>query len=321
MTASPPRWERVTRARPCAICGRPGWCRRSLDGELAACWRVDTGEGLHRQDKNGSDFWLYPQNGASTRKPSLQPEPQRADPGRRNAVYRSLLALLRLSPDHRRALEDRGLSAATIRRLEFRTLPPWDRQGLAAVLWRKHGSLCEGVPGWCRRGGHPFLAGAAGLLIPIVDSSGHLVACRVRADDASDDPRYSWLSSSSDGGPSAEAAPYWCSRPGSSGLVRLTEGELKAAVATELSGIPTVSIPGVTLWPRALDLLEQLGATEVLISFDADWRTNPSVARSLLQARAALVALGLPVSFEVWPPEHGKGIDDVLLAGHVPTRL
>jgi hypothetical protein len=66
-------------------------------------------------------------------------------------------------------------------------------------------------------------------------------------------------------------------------------------------------------------MLQSLHPQRVLLAFDADWRTNPHVARALGQAALALVTAGYTVQVEDWPPTVGKGIDDVLAAGHTPT--
>jgi hypothetical protein len=63
----------------------------------------------------------------------------------------------------------------------------------------------------------------------------------------------------------------------------------------------------------------------IWLAFDADWRTNPVVARALAAAAMALTNQGWSVLIEVWDPAQGKGIDDVLVAGHravlhAPTR-
>jgi hypothetical protein len=41
-------------------------------------------------------------------------------------------------------------------------------------------------------------------------------------------------------------------------VIRMTEGELKADVATVLTGILTLSIPGVSAWRAVIRVLEQL---------------------------------------------------------------
>ena len=53
MQAVDSEWLRVTRARPCAICGKPDWCTYSGDGRVAACMRVESEKPL----RNGG--WLH----------------------------------------------------------------------------------------------------------------------------------------------------------------------------------------------------------------------------------------------------------------------
>ena len=101
--------------------------------------------------------------------------------------------------------------------------------------------------------------------------------------------------------------------------IRLTEGELKADVATVFSGMLTVSVPGVDMWRTALPVFEALQPQRVLVAFDADWRSNPHVAHALGQAAFALVKAGYAVQVEVWDPALGKGIDDLLAAGYPPA--
>lgn len=101
--------------------------------------------------------------------------------------------------------------------------------------------------------------------------------------------------------------------------IRLSEGELKSDIATVRSAILTISIPGVAMWRKALPVLQSLQASQVLLAFDADWRTNPHVAQSLGQVAIALVKDGYEVQVEDWEPTQGKGIDDLLAAGHTPV--
>ena len=58
------------------------------------------------------------------------------------------------------------------------------------------------------------LAGAAGLLIPVRNLDGHIVALKVRADVPGDGPKYTTISSAKHGGPS----------PGAQVHVPLSEG-------------------------------------------------------------------------------------------------
>jgi hypothetical protein len=103
-------------------------------------------------------------------------------------------------------------------------------------------------------------------------------------------------------------------------VVRVTEGELKADVCTALTGVLTIALPGVPAWRAALPVLRHLQPRQVWLAFDADWRTNPVVARALASAATAITTHGWTVAVEVWQPSEGKGIDDVLAAGHRPRR-
>jgi len=102
-------WHDASRHTPCPICGKPDWCRVSTDGGWAICRRVDTGSGIHKQDKGGAEYWLYRlDGGAPQQRPAVEaPTPLRpacADTGTLDRVYRTLLDALSLAPSHRQAL-------------------------------------------------------------------------------------------------------------------------------------------------------------------------------------------------------------------------
>src|SRR5205807_10175402 len=146
-----------------------------------------------------------------------------------------------------------------------------------------------------------------------------VVALKVRRDD-NDDPRYLSVSSSGRGGP-GPGAPVHVARWNestwneSARVVRITEGELKADVATALSGVLTISVPGVSAWRGALPVLRTLAQAKVLLAFDADAASNPHVARAAQATAEALAAEGWDVAVELWDGSLAKGIDDALAAG------
>lgn len=320
------QWVNVTKKRPCSICGRGDWCSVSTDGLMAMCRRVDGGK--HGVDGAGFDFWIYRLDGGIEIDPveiPACPSVDRADAETLDAVYRYLLGLLTLSAAHRNNLLERGLQNID----QYRTLPSRERSRLARAVAEKFGAdLLPSVPGFYikKDGAEEYfsLAGSPGILIPVYNMARQIVALKVRADKSSDDfPRYSYLSSSKHGGPSPGAPVHI---PLASSLehaetVRITEGELKADVATAISGLLTVSIPGVSSWRAMLPILPQIGAKKVILSFDADGRDNPYVAKALQRASEGLRDAGYTVAVEVWDPALGKGIDDLLAAGHAPQVL
>lgn len=323
-------WCHVSHSDPCRICGKPTWCVLSADGAWAICRRFDTGTGLHKVDKAGANYWLYHLHGRAVPRPLITAPPaqshtERAEPSTLDQVYRALLALLPLSGAHRRPLRQRGLSDRDIVQRGYRTLAADGRTIRARQLLEHFGpDVCITIPGLYvhTQGARRWwgLAGAPGLVIPVRDRQGQVVGLKVRADHPGEGPKYTYLSSTKHGGPGPGAPVHV---PLHDGLlaqtIRLTEGELKADVATALSGLWTLSVAGVSAWRPTLPLVHQLEVTTVYLAFDADWRTNVHVARAFAGLAAALTSAGVEVRVEVWEPAHGKGIDDVLGAGHAPT--
>lgn len=121
-----------------------------------------------------------------------------------------------------------------------------------------------------------------------------------------------------DGAPTTAPPPVESRTGGQGRTIRVTEGELKADLATELSETLTISVPGVDAWQLALPLLTELGCARVLLAFDADFRSNPRVLRNLLDAASAY-AEHCQVEIETWEGE--KGIDELLHAGGTPETV
>jgi hypothetical protein len=241
-------------------------------------------------------------------------------------VYRALLDALPLAPSHRQALRQRGLADAEMLHRRYRTFPLAGRAALAKRMVDWWGAdVCAHVPGFfvAERDGRRWwsLAGAVGLLIPVRNLDGHIVALKVRADEPGEGPKYTTVSSAKYGGPGPGAPVHVPLYEGARGnTIRLTEGEVKADVATVLNGLLALSIPGVTMWRKALPVLQHLQISQVLLAFDVDWRTNPHVAQALGQTAFALVKAGYDVQVEDWEPTLGNGVDDLLAAGHIPER-
>jgi hypothetical protein len=267
---------------------------------------------------------------ALSREPLSRPAPSAvalADVATRDRVYQSLLTHLALSPAHRQDLHLRGLDNTHIERGVYRSLPLRGRSAIAGRLVDQFGpETCGTVPGIIQkpgRGGRRYwtLAGSPGLLIPQRDTAGRIVALLIRPDDPTHG-KYLALSSAKYDGPSPGAnchVPRFVPVAPASDI-RLTEGILKADFATVLSAVLTLGLPGVSAWRMALPILEQLQPKNILLAWDADWRRNPAVACSLADAAMELTQQGYHVQFEYWCPDKGKGIDDVLSAGHVPER-
>jgi len=123
-------------------------------------------------------------------------------------------------------------------------------------------------------GDYLTLAGAPGLLVPARCADGRIFGLSIRCDGPGDGGRYRWLSSKHHGGPGPEMAVHVPRFDGGTHTVRITEGLLKADVATTLSGTLTLGLPGVASWKLCLPVLEQIQPGTILLAFDADWRVS-----------------------------------------------
>ena len=239
-----------------------------------------------------------------------------AEASTRDSAYKMLLAGLTLSDEHRQELRKRGLSDKQVDEASYRTWPKsrQDQRRAARMLFQVLGNeTFVRIPGF---GPAVRVHAAPGLLIPVRDAQGRIIALKVRPDKSRKDCKYLWVSSAAHDGPSCGSPAHVpLGVRGPLEVVRVTEGHLKADVGYRLSGIPTVGFPGVSIWHRVLPILEVLEAQTVRVAFDADAADNPQVAQNLCDCVKRLNTAGYAVELERWPKEAGKGIDDVLAAG------
>jgi hypothetical protein len=325
-------WQEVTADKACEVCGKGDWCRRSPDGTKIACRREARGAVKVKRYKDGSEAYLHDLQPGRPRDDNGRPKRQRQASGltptpsgdgqdtvtKRDAGYRRLLALLPLSPDDRDNLRQRGLTDADVDAGGYRTLPASGRGAVVKKLAVELGQDFAAVPGFVMGERGPRIAAPSGLVVPVRDVAARVVALKLRPDTPKPDAgKYLYLSSAKYGGPGpGSPAHVPAGVCGPVDVARITEGELKADVATRLSGVPTLSFPGVSSWRVVLPVLQALGVKTVRVSFDADAAAKKEVARPLRECVKELQTLGYAVELERWPADAGKGIDDVLQAGH-----
>jgi len=236
----------------------------------------------------------------------------------RNAVYAELLAALELNADHFDDLLRRGLSAAEIDRRGYKTAEPTKVRGAVDALLRAHGrDRLLTVPGFADKDGRLVFRAGRGYLIPVRTAGGAIAALKVRHDTDVNGPKYSWASGKGVSCGNVVHVPLDAAAPADT--VRLTEGELKADVATVRSGLPTVSAPGVSNWHLAVPVLRALGAHKVLLAFDQDGK--PGTLAAVEKALFGLTREGFEVVVEWWDGRQAKGIDDLLAAGGQPELV
>lgn len=318
-------WTDVSSRRPCPVCGQDSWCQVRADGSIVLCKRVE-GD-TTKENRDGIPYHVHHLTGAprAAWAAAYVPTPtkDRAAVEVCDRAYRVVLRELRLDAVDRRGLLDRGLSAEAIEAGGYRTLPREERHRLALCVLDAVGEdLALSVPGvyWKTEGkrGWWTFGGAVGLVIPVRDADGRVVALKIRAREPGEGSKYTSVSSAKHGGAPAATVvhvPLAATHPRMLLLHRLviTEGELKADVATHLSGLPVVSVPGVGSWALGVEFARAWAATVVDVAFDMDADKNRHVARAIRETVSALRAAGIRPVLRRWDPRF-KGVDDYFAA-------
>lgn len=336
MAASKKAGTSASSEHRCPICGKPDYCVLFPDGGVN-CYRVMSH--LERTDGHGSRYWVHPSRESKpgqTEPPQVQERPRPAEPAQLDRVYRELQQQFTLSKVDEEQLKSRGLSDLAIREMGFRSIPKANsvRASVTEHLARLF-PFWASVPGLVDKNGKARLAAAQGLCIFGRDLEGRFNGVRIRL-DSSEGSRYMWLSSTKQNGPSPGAPPsYWIpvSRKPEVGRVRLAEGQFKAAVAAEFTGVPGIAAGsgvGTMASPVIMDWLEELKPESVLFAPDSDAHLHQQVTAQVRHSLARLMRRaqeqGFTLEVEVWqtdlpPSDRHKGIDDALAAGVVVERM
>ena len=306
-------FERVSKKRPCRICGKPTYCGFSRDEGTSICMRISAGSrGLSR---NGGNIHVHPEIPFITIRPRIQRPMSQSIPLAsleiRDAVFRELI---RISPASNYVAELVAGPAGLLSRglleehaTSYGALPRTKRERatLAGILndyvsarfpayAQSHsGAGVVGVPGfWQELSGvvhiwKPRNYDMPLLLIPYKDANGLIQACQIRlhANDISpDEKRYCWLSSPQERHGTSSGTPIHFTfvkqklPPGETVLI--TEGALKADTVVRFRpNARVIATSGVTCSHG--ELVKAARAYSALIAFDADYRTNPAVCRQL----------------------------------------
>lgn len=252
------------------------------------------------------------------------------DVGTINKAYNALLTVLDLSAEHyKHLIQERKLTTAQIYKKGYRTLPDNSRIKIASKV--AESTKLYGVPGFYKFKGKKWcLAGPEGLLIPVRDFNDNIWGMQIRLDNPKYDMRYCWLSSADrpdkkrPAGTGANSV-YHVAKAGKGSIRRvwITECPLKGDVASYLIGETFICIPGVNAWRKSglvKDLVKN-GIKEAIIAYDADSFTNVNVAKAANNLYMALNEARIKAAFAVWVMDKGKGIDDMLQAGHKPEII
>ena len=248
-----------------------------------------------------------------------------------NDVYTELLRELPLSKRHRANLRKRGLTDEEITCLGYKSLPVCGLKNYAIKPIEKG---CEymkenwGIPGFYDINCEPKIVKMHnGILIPVKDPNRRISGFQIRFDDpiekpknGKEYPKYIWFTSGdkktgcrASGVNNIHFAGDWSTVPKK---INLTEGVLKADIASIVSGKPFIGVTGVnnlSQLPKWLNYLKKKGAKHVNIAYDRDYKTKPTVQKGVDKTKEIIEEANMTWSIIPWNDQY-KGVDDYLIA-------
>ena len=249
----------------------------------------------------------------------------------RNQTYEMLLSMLTLTDKHISDLIARGLSMDQIQKYGYKSTPAFGFDRLAKILIEK-GCTVAGVPGFYERAegiwSINFKSCCSGILIPYRTMSGMIQAFQIRLDKPFTDEKgrktkYIWLSSvDEEKGVSSKSPAHFVGNPCDEDAVFVTEGALKADIASALSGRTFVAIAGtgcIDSLKEPFEIMKRNGITKVYECLDMDKTVNQNVAKAAVRLTDMISSYGFIAKTTKWKwdkniPDNNKGIDDMLLS-------
>lgn len=341
---------RVNKYRRCQVCGKPDWCGFTTDEQTSICMRISNGS--KGTSRNGGNIFHHnrlflvanPRLARKEAPPPIEIAPIEI----RNAVYQELI---RRSPavkyysqliDRPGGLLSRGLREREIQNYGALPRTHKERASLALTLnkflkvrfpeyavRRRHAAII-GVPGcWQDEAGNlqlwnPHDYNMPLLVIPYSDDQGRIQACQLRLhrnDLRTGEKKYRWLACQFESRGTSSGTPiHFTFKPATLApgqTIIITEGALKAGVLVSFRpNARVIATSGVSC--SHAEIIEAARSYSVLIAFDADYKTNPAVARQLARLVAAreqdIAAHQLSTSTRIVTWQRYKGIDDAVLA-------
>lgn len=298
---------RVSRSHPCPICGKPDWC--GYNSKIAICMRVPS----QYPSKNGG--WVHKLNSSppQPKKISITDIPRSSDK-ELDKIYRKLLDILILDKHHYEHLRERGMSDDEIELGRYRTLPSGDRTKITAHF---NPSEVKGIPGFGLKKGRLVLTGPPGLIIPVISPEGLIVSLLIRPDEQKRGSKYLLLSSRwLEDGSSPGARLHLAVPPKiRSETLWITEGPLKANIASKRLCARVLAVPGVSNWKNILKISLP---EKIILAYDSDYDKNFQVKYHARKLANNLINNGHTVIAAFW--EGVKGLDDALVE-RVPLKF
>lgn len=220
----------------------------------------------------------------------------------RDKTYRAFLSMLSLSEEHKKAFRKRGLNDKQIEEMGIRSVPTCGVVSIPQLLL-KSGYTLKGVPlfGMLHGRWHVGLVrGKTGCYIPYYDREGRIQQLQIRYDISNEglnetemrkqkNNRYRWATSGFlANGCSAINIIYWgrAKKFQAERIVYLTEGGIKASVASYLSGLWFVGTTSASTTEAFAEIMDWCKANNKIPvdAYDMDGKILPDEVEIPLSA-------------------------------------
>ena len=245
----------------------------------------------------------------------------------RHRVYTALLKKLTLLPIHRADLLKRGLTHKMIVRNGYKSYPLDKGKRLVICQELSKDYNLKHVPGFYtdKSGTWNISDLPNGYFLPVRNLDGKIQGLQIRVfpfNEQCHNSKFFWLSSL--GKPNGAGASNWLHATVPHGQkindrIWLTEGALKADIASYYIKTPFFAIPGTSASKDILDVLENLQIKQVVMAFDADQLTKKTVKEFVNKLNNEIKSAKIATIPATWPVEIKdgevipKGIDDACL--------
>lgn len=207
-------------------------------------------------------------------------------------------------PGFPRDLAERLRDAAGYGFLEGPTPPRLRLEAAADVAQQFPNVDLTSVPGFkLNNGGALTIRGWRGFAVPARDIDGRIAAYQIRVYDTEPEKTFGkWLFPTG-----AKQCVHFPVIGDRGEILRVTEGLLKADVASGLSDTYTIGMSGLNA-KLAMEAIRGLQPAKVLVSLDQEFETNVNVVRTAREIVSGCRELSIESSIETW--SEGKGVDD-----------
>lgn len=247
-------------------------------------------------------------------------------------IYTNLIDLLPLTDEHRKYLHQRGLTDDDIVKNQYFSFNGKDMTKYLEQKLLPYGitsSNLLGIPGFYYYNKNVSMMKLKGVGIPIINSSGQIIALQVRKDEVKEkEARYIFFSSSKYDYGTSCGTPIQTIYPDHPNKdLFITEGHFKAYSISKTFNSIAISVQGVynikNIEEELKDIISSNNIDRILIAYDMDMYKNIEVFKASIKLIDNINKVWTKgnLFYMIWDPDLGKGIDDVIINKENITKI